>query len=367
MQIGIIGTRGIPNHYGGFEQFAQQLSAGLAEKGHAVYVYNSSLHPYKEKKYGQVHIIHCRDRENRIGTAGQFIYDLNCINDSRRRNFDVLLHLGYTSDSIWHRRWPKNTMHIVNMDGLEWKRSKYNHLTRRFLRWAESLAVKHADSLIADSPGIQQYIMEQYRKESTYIPYGASIFENPDATVLRNYSIEASNYYLLVARMEPENNIEMIIKGYLSSNSSFPLLIIGSTANKYGAQLEKKYSGQQVRFLQAIYDPSILNNMRFFSRLYFHGHSVGGTNPSLLEAMACGCAIVAHDNNFNKAVLEDDADYFSTAKQITALVDAPANKEFRSLRKQANLEKIKNRYNWKTIIEAYEGVMRAGSSPAERI
>lgn len=121
MKIGLLGTRGIPNRYGGFEQIVEYLSAGLSEKNHEVFVYNSHNHPYKEKKWSGVNIIHCKDPEYRFGTAGQFIYDLNCINDARKRRFDVLLHLGYTSDSIWHRRWPKNAINIVNMDGMEWK------------------------------------------------------------------------------------------------------------------------------------------------------------------------------------------------------------------------------------------------------
>ena len=108
LKIGILGTRGIPNNYGGFEQFAEYLSLGLVQRGHDVYVYNSAKHPYQRKEWNDVQIIHCKDAESKLGTAGQFLYDLNCINDARRRHFDVLLHLGYTSDSIWHWRWPKN-------------------------------------------------------------------------------------------------------------------------------------------------------------------------------------------------------------------------------------------------------------------
>ncbi len=141
MYIGIMGTRGIPNQYGGFEQFAQFLSEGLVKRGHEVAVYNSSNHPYQEKYFKGVEIIHCKDPENSLGTAGQFIYDRNCILDAQRKNFDVLLHLGYTSDSAWYRLWPASSAHIINMDGTEWKRSKYGWLTRKFLRYAESLAV----------------------------------------------------------------------------------------------------------------------------------------------------------------------------------------------------------------------------------
>ena len=161
MKIGILGTRGIPNAYGGFEQFAQYLAQGLVNRGHSVWVYNSSDHPYQEQEWRGIHIIHCADWEARIGTAGQFIYDFNCLKDARKREFDVLLQLGYTSNSIWHRIWPKRTLNVVNMDGLEWKRSKYGPVTRKFLARAEQWAAKHADVLIADSIGIRDYIRDK--------------------------------------------------------------------------------------------------------------------------------------------------------------------------------------------------------------
>jgi superfamily II DNA/RNA helicase len=124
MRIAILGTRGIPNFYGGFEQFAQYLSEDLVKKDHEVYVYNSHTHPYQKSEWNGVNIIHCKDPENIIGTAGQFIYDLNCILDSRKRNFDVILQLGYATTSIWFWLLPKKAVVITNMDGLEWRRSR---------------------------------------------------------------------------------------------------------------------------------------------------------------------------------------------------------------------------------------------------
>ncbi len=323
MKIGILGTRGIPNAYGGFEQFAEHLSAGLVRKGHEVFVYNSSLHPYRQKEWRGVHIIHRNDLENRLGTAGQFFYDWNCINDSRKRDFDILLHLGYTSDSVWHWRWPKKTIHIVNMDGLEWKRSKYNRLTQRFLKWAESLAAKNAHTMIADSPGIQKHIFSTYDRKPVHIPYGAEVFSNPNPGVLAKYNVAPHHYFLMITRMEPENNVEMVIKGFLASDRRFPLLIIGNITNKFGRRITSLYDHPLVKFSNAIYDQAELDNLRYYSALYFHGHSVGGTNPSLLEAMACGCRIAAHNNKFNKAVLQNEADYFPNSHEVSFIINAP--------------------------------------------
>ena len=185
MKIAILGTRGIPNHYGGFEQFAQYLSLGLVKKGHEVWVYNSHLHPYQKSKWKGVNIIHCKDFEHKIGTVGQFLYDLNCILNSRKKDFDILLQLGYTSSSIWGRLLPKNQIIITNMDGLEWKRSKFSKKVQNFLRYAEKLAIKTSDHLVADSVGIQQHLKSTFNINSTYIPYGANVFNSPNDKVLK--------------------------------------------------------------------------------------------------------------------------------------------------------------------------------------
>ncbi|MBL7742142.1 MAG: DUF1972 domain-containing protein [Chitinophagaceae bacterium] len=357
LKIGISGTRGIPNHYGGFEQFAEHLSVGLSQRGHDVTVYNSSLHPYKQKEWKGVQVIHCKDLENRIGTAGQFIYDWNCINDARIRNFDVLLHLGYTSDSVWHWRWPKKTVNIVNMDGLEWQRSKYNKPTQRFLKWAESLAAKNAHTMIADSPGIQEYLFKTYGKKPVFIPYGAEPFLQPDPSVLVKYKLTPYRYFLLIARMEPENNIEMIIQGHLASGHRNPLFIIGNITNKYGRYITSRYNNPAIKFSDAIYDQSELDNLRYYSSIYFHGHSVGGTNPSLLEAMACGCRIMANDNRFNRAVLQEDAGYFRESNDVAQAINTPLATSVIERWKKMNLEKIRLVYNHEKIVDSYEEIM----------
>jgi len=356
MNIGILGTRGIPNAYGGFEQFAQYLAKGLVEKGHIVFVYNSSSHPHQESTWSGIQIIHCNDPENRIGTAGQFIYDYNCLQDARKRDFDILLQLGYTSSSVWYRFWPKKAINIVNMDGLEWKRAKYNNLTQRFLKWAEGLAARNGDVLVADSIGIKDYIQTKYQKEAVYIPYGADIPESFSDSYLADFSLQANQYFLVIARMEPENNIEMVIQGYLESGHHYPLIIIGNIQNKYGQFLFKKYAS--VRFPGGIYDYALINSLRHFSALYFHGHSVGGTNPSLLEAMACGCNIAAHDNEFNRAILNDQAFYFSTSEDVKNIINEPQIETIAVTRKNMNIDKIKRIYNWEKIINDYEQVLK---------
>lgn len=358
MKVAIIGTRGIPNHYGGFEQFAQFLSEGLVKKGHEVAVYNSHNHPFREKTWRGVNIIHKYDPEFRIGTAGQFMYDLNCILDTRKRKFDVILNLGYTSSSVWSRLFPRRPVLITNMDGLEWKRTKFSKKVQRFLMYAEKLAVKHSDVLVADSEAIKDYITEKYAKPSHFIAYGAHLFTTPNQQITDRYQLRPYGYNILVARMEPENNIEVILDGVSQSKSEEPCLVVGNYGNKFGTYLAEKFRNEKrIIFMGPVYDLEILNNLRYFSRYYFHGHSVGGTNPSLLEAMASNCFIISHNNEFNKSVLRDNALYFNNADDIATILDKPYDTSLKDSFTKSNKQKIETTYSWENIIQLYENLM----------
>ena len=353
MKIGILGTRGIPNHYGGFEQFAEYLSVGLVELGAEVWVYNSHNHPCQEKVWNRVNLIHCYDPEYKIGLAGQFVYDLNCILDSRKRNFDILLQLGYTTNSIWYKLLPTKTKVVTNMDGLEWQRSKYNRFLRWFLKHAEKFAAKSSHLLIADSEPINKYLRNSYSVPTIHISYGADIFVTPNAESLKPYNVLPQKYYLLIARLQPDNHIEEIIKGVIASDTKIPLLLIGNTKNTFGNYLKNKYSSSQIRFLGSIFDKETLNQLRYFSGLYFHGHSAGGTNPSLLEAMAASAPICAHNNSFNRSVLGDDAYYFENVYQIAKIINNKFGNTNIEIFRQNNLDKIRLNHVWENIILAY--------------
>lgn len=356
IKVGILGTRGIPNHYGGFEQFTEQLSQGLVHRGHKVSVYNSHFHPYKKKVFNGVEIIHRWDPK-RIGLASQFIYDLLCILNARKKKFDVIIQLGYTTSSIWAWLLPKKAKIIYNMDGIEWKREKYKGLLVPFLKYAEKLAVIHSDIIIADAEPIKQYFDKKYNVDSQFIAYPATVFSNPDIKVLRPYNLDKIDYNLLIARFQPDNNLETIIAGIVESKTIIPLLIVGDNNNSYGRYLADKYNDSRIVFMGSIFDNIVLDNLRFFSNLYFHGHSAGGTNPSLLEAMATSCNICAHDNEFNRSVLGEDAYYFSNINDISLLLQSQVNKDKRAKRIETNLKKIRNSYNMDKIINKYQNLL----------
>ncbi|PCI07344.1 MAG: glycosyl transferase family 1 [Gammaproteobacteria bacterium] len=354
MKIAILGTRGIPNNYGGFEQFAEYLALGLVKKGHDVTVYNSHSHPYQNDVWRDVKIRHIYDPEKTIGTAGQFVYDFLSILDTRTKKFDVILELGYTSSSVFFCFHPKKSVVITNMDGLEWKRAKYSHRVQKYLLWAEALAAKKSDFLVSDSMGIQDYIKEKYGLDSRYIPYGAHLFDGENDGVLVEYGLQPYKYNMLIARLEPENSIEIILDGVVKGKSEVPFLVIGNNETKFGMYLKEKYTNvKEVVFVGGIYEIETLNNLRFFSNLYFHGHTVGGTNPSLLEAMASSSLICAHANTFNSTILEDDAFFFSSVDDV-ATVLKNVNKIEHDAKLVANRAKIMELYSWDKITAAYE-------------
>jgi len=355
LRIGILGTRGIPNHYGGFEHISEYVSAGLVERGHSVTVYNSHNHPYTADTWNGVNIQHCYDPEYLIGAAGQFIYDMNCIRDARKRNFDVVLIMGYTSSSVWGRLYPKNSTIITNMDGLEWKRTKYSKPVQQFLRYAEKLAVKHSNYYISDSMVIRSYLAEKYAINSQYIPYGADMLTEIEREQMDVKQALNEDYFLLMARMEPENNIEAILEGFNNSNSPRKFKVLGDTGNRFGKFITHRFKNdERIQFKGAIFDNAKVRALQNNSYLYFHGHSVGGTNPSLLEAMASEALIAAHDNPFNKSVLNADAFYFSNANGVQQLVENVQRKDTERLMVRNNLQKIQYQFSWEKVIEEYE-------------
>ena len=273
--------------------------------------------------------------------------------DSRKRDFDIILQLGYTSNSIWFFLLPKKPIIITNMDGLEWKRSKYSKPVQQFLKFAERLAVKSSNYLISDSLGIQKYLKEKYEVTSTYIPYGAKVFENPNEEILKEYDVTKGNYNMIMARFEPENNIETVLDGIVLCKEVRTVLVLGNHNTKFGSYLKEKFkTKKEIRFIGAEFNMNKLNNLRYFSNFYFHGHSVGGTNPSLLEAMASKAFIIAHNNHFNKAILKENGYYFSNSQEVKNSLETIKKNDNLQL-VQNNFDAIENEFNWDKINGEY--------------
>ena len=365
MKIAFISTRGIPNNYGGFEQFAEYISVGLVRRGHEVVVYSPHFHPYREPDYKGVRIKHIYSPEKWMGSSvGSFVNDFLSLRDAlKKEKFDIIYEAGYTSivpAYIWFNvKRIKYPLFTTNMDGLEYKRTKFNKWVQKFVFWEERMAVKHSHYLIADNMGIHDYYKEKYGKESKFLAYGADVHEDYDAGVLKEFGLEAGGYFIVVARLEPENNLFMALEGYLASNQygKRPLVVVGKTNTPYGEHLVERYGrDRNIRFVGGIYDFRKLNFIRHYSYAYFHGHSVGGTNPSLLEAMASGCFILAHDNIFNRAVLGENALYYGSTDAATEMLDGidQAVSAHKKEYTERNLEVIRRDYSWEKLVDEHE-------------
>lgn len=354
MKIAILGTRGIPNNYGGPETNAEILSPIFVSMGHEVTVYNPDEHPYQQEEWNGVRIKHMFCRESKLRIWGTFLYDYLCLRDARRSDFDIILELGYVPCALFFPFLRRGrALLFTNMDGLEWKRDKWNFLLRRFAKLTERMGAKHSDALIADNEAIQTYYRENYGQDSYFIPYGATAVQEPVSEHLSTYQVEAGDYYLLIARMEPENNIEVILDGYVASGSDKPFLLVGNTTTKFARRLQSKFADHpRIRFLGGIYDYEVLSALRWHADLYFHGHSVGGTNPSLVEAMATNAFIAAHENPFNRAVLGETALYFSTAAEVSTLMSTD-HTAHRASWISANKAKVEGIYTWTKSAEGH--------------
>ena len=361
MKIAITGTKGIPNRYGGYEQFAEFLATGLVARGHEVMVYNPSFHPYKNTDYKGVKIVSKLNPEKIIGPAANILYDYLCLRDAIRRRHDVVLECGYASavpalSLLDHR----GTRIITHLDGMEWQRPKWTRLTRAFIKYTEYRITRLSEHLVCDHENIARYYKQRYSLSPVCIKYGALRLKEPDSKQLDRYFLEPWKYFLVISRLEPENNIEPIITGYLTSNTPEILLIIGQDHNRFGRNIIQKYGKHpKIWIKESMYDPKTLDNLRYFAKAYFHGHSVGGSNPSLLEAMAAGAFIIAHDNGFNRGILEKHALYFKDAEDLkNILISLDAGLADKEAFIAANREKISEKYRWERIIDEYEDLFQ---------
>jgi len=356
LRIAILGTRGIPNSYGGFEECAEQISRRMVEQGHQVTVYSPDGNPYREDSWRGVQIRRIFCRENKLRIVGTFLFDFFCLRDACKRDFDIILELGYVPAAFFFRLKKKSdAVLITNMDGMEWRRAKWNRMIKPFVRKCERNGVKYSDAMVADNPGIQDYLSAHYGKQAIFISYGAKVLEKISDRALTEFQLEPTQYHILVARLEPENSIEMILDGAVMSSVRQPFLVIGNHETRYGNYLKKRYRDSEIIcFAGGVYDYEKLTALRKNSRLYFHGHSVGGTNPSLLEAMASESRICVHDNPFNRAVLADGGSYFSSPDDVRRLIDStnPADSTWVE-RIKSNRKKLDELYNWDNVTTQY--------------
>jgi len=336
------------------------LSVGLASKGFEVFVSCESsffrLHPYST--YKNVNIVFF-PIINSVRVLGEFIYDTLAIIWASLK-VDIIYMLGYAS--VTSLIIPKllGKVVIVNVDGLEWKRKKFHPILQFILKGFEKITTRIANYVVVDSYNIGDYYKKTYNITPIYIPNGVRKID-PFPSISDKFNLNDGEYYLVVARLEPENNIDLIIKGFIESKSSKKLIIVGGTKKTdYIKDLFKITRDEgNILFVGGIYDKKLLMTLRFYCFAYIHGHEVGGTNPSLLEALSNRNVTLAYDVSYNREVAKDSALYFKTsgdlASSINKLESSPGLYE--QMKKSAFSNYLEN-YEVSNMVVSFERLLK---------
>lgn len=350
--VAIIGTVGVPAKYGGFETLADQLIRHL-HGNYAFTVYCSSLsYPSRADDFNGAKLVYLPFNANGMQST---VYDIAAISHALPRA-DTLLILGVSGCIILPIvRLLSRKKIIAHIDGMEWQRAKWNWFAKAFLRLSERLAVKFADVVIADNAAIKRYVYKEYHRDSVLIAYGGDHAEaQPDIKDFREeFAFLGRKYAFGICRIEPENNVHSVLETF-SAVDGLPLVMVGNWDNSdYGRALKAKYRDvANIHVIDAIYDQRKLDALRSNCSLYIHGHSAGGTNPSLVEAMNLGLPIVAFDVPYNRETTENKAIYFKNANELANVVQS---RDTLALDKVArDMSAIAQRaYQWETIAQKY--------------
>ncbi len=356
MKVSIIGTVGVPANYGGFETLVEQLVRHNQNDDlqYAVYCSNKS---YSDERW----VYHGAKTEY-IGLNANGIqsipYDIVSLLKASRRS-DVILVLGVSGCAFLplFRLFSKKKL-IINIDGLEHRRDKWNKWVRKFLKFSEKQAVKYGDVIVTDNKGITDYVTEEYGKPSELIAYGGDhvlteVTDELTDKVLKDYGLAKNDYALAICRIEPENNVHLILEAFEKAGKK--LVFIGNwQKSEYGRSLAEKYQDSKyVRITPAVYDLNVLNVIRSNCSVYLHGHSAGGTNPSLVEAMFFGKPLIAFDVVYNRESTENRAAYFKSVDELVNLLNGPKEEYDNG---EAMLEIAERRYKWEIIAKQYEAL-----------
>jgi glycosyltransferase involved in cell wall biosynthesis len=359
MHVLILGTRGIPSRHSGFETFAQDFAVFLKSRGHDVTVYcqqETGCAPGEDIWNGIRRVL----IPSGSGSVGTILFDWKAIRHSLREK-GVVLTLGYNTGSfnVLYRLAGKPS--IMNMDGIEWRREKWSWPARSWFWLNEWAGARVANHLVADHPEIALHLERHTaRRKISVIAYGADPVTSAPSDLIGEYGLTPKGYYLLIARPEPENSILEIVNAYSQRPRGVPLVILGNyKAN--GTRYQRavlEAAGGEVLFLGAIFEREIVKSLRFHARAYFHGHRVGGTNPSLVEALGAGNAVIAHDNRFTRWVAAEGAAYFRTSDDIDRIL-GELNSEPSRLHamEAASRKRYREEFTQEKILTAYEELL----------
>lgn len=372
MRVALIGTRGVPARYGGFETAIEEVGQRLAAKGHEVVVFcrpvegEQQLDSYLGMQLVHLPIVKVRAAETLAHTA------LSVVNKALN-GVDAAIVFNAANAPLLPVIRARHIPVATHVDGLEWKRGKWGPTGREYYRLAEAFSVRWSDALIADAKGIADYYTEEFNAPTWQIAYGAPIIDSIGTTELEKIGLEAQGFHLVVARFEPENHVLEAVQGYVASKATRPLVVVGSApyAADYIAQVHAAAEGdERVRFLGSVWNEELLNELYAHGLSYIHGHSVGGTNPSLLRAAGAGAHVIAWDVNFNREVIGSHGAFFSTPEQLAGALEAAEADPAAALADGASLREFIKTYSWDIVADQYEELLKAlardGQQPSSR-
>lgn len=358
MKVGLLGTRGVPARYGGFETAAEEIGARLASAGHDVIVYSRGR-PGGQQWYRGMRVVSCRGINrasldtvsHTMRAAGHAIV---------RTRPDVVVLFNAANAPLIAPLQSSGIPVVLHLDGLESQRGKWRGVPVTYSRWAERYGLLKAAATVADSRAMQAILKARHGRETVYISYGADLVTPPPERV-ESLGLLTGHYALVVARLEPENHVHTILEGYRRIPDDRPLVVVGGARfpSGYAAQLDAlARRDSRVRMLGPVWDQDLLDALYFHAACYLHGHSVGGTNPSLLRAMGAGTPVIAHDNVFTREVTAGHALFFRDSSSLTEALEALLrDRDAAKSRAVRARERVASHYQWDAVAEAYAGLL----------
>jgi glycosyltransferase involved in cell wall biosynthesis len=362
MRVAIMGARSLPGRYGGWDTIVTELGPRLVERGYSVAVYCQPRYAAAREQdwYRGVRVVYVPALSQRSLEA--LSHEAASMVHASLHRYDAVYVLGLRATPVWALAPGLRKKLFFNTDGFDWRRRKWGPMAQRYLRWSERVGVRICgDRLICDNQAVASYFRSTYAVEPAFIPNGASVVAEADPTPLAKYGLEAEGYFLVVARIEPENNVDAALDAFAQLKTNKTLVIVGGTnfQSDYLDDLRAR-APANARFLGAIYDRQDLTSLYWHSFAYIHGHEVGGTNPALLEAMAARCRILAHDVVYNREVLGDAGLYWKPggADLRVRLEELLAGDAAIDRMRDVAVTRIREHYDWEDIADRYVGYFR---------
>ena len=354
--VRMLGTHGVPAGYGGFETAVEKVGLHLVSLGWRVIVYCQvdGKGPITHDEWRGIERV--KVPVDLPAWRGTSLFDLKCVRHAAKHR-DLTVVFGYNTAifNIWQRLI--GTPMIFNMDGIEWSRARWSLPLKAVLYVNERVAAAIGHHLIADHPEIEKYLWTRAPKRKvTMVAYGADEVTEADEAPVRALGLEPGGYLSLICRPVPENSILELVQGFSARPRPFKLVILGDydpVSDEYHRKVVDAASDQVV-FLGAIFDPDVVQPLRFHSAMYLHGHTVGGTNPSLVEALGAGNPVLAHDNRYNRWTAGEGQAYFSTAEDAEREIDRVSASQRRLVEMSAAARaRHRNGFTWRQVAEQY--------------